>query len=1660
MVMLNNKCTIGARSALLSVCLFWVGIAPPVQAVENTSVLAADFISVPTISTPSAAPLVMLGMSVDHQLFVKAYSDYSDLDGDGIIDTTYLDRFDYYGYFNSDWCYSYGGSYFSPDNTAAGANGHTCNGSTQWSGNFLNWAAMTRIDVVRKVLYGGKRSTDNTTAPQTILERANLPPDVHAFAKVWDDNGRAFTPFNQAITLCNVSTSATGAPLIRVAKGDWHFWSATELKQCQWGPKATEPVEATDKLAEYNARVEVCKAGKDDGAAACRNYGTSKKPAGLLQRFGEQGELEFGLISGSYENKIKGGTLRKNISKIADPATTPPNILTVDEINLSTGQFTGVNGIISTINAFRISGYDYSASRYGDCSTHSITVNTFKTSTASDRQCRDWGNPLGEIYLEALRYFAGNTTPSTGFNANDSAIISGLANSPAWVDPMTADEKCANCAIILLSTGLNSFDQDQLASASDIPGLTGAATVNSKTDTVGKIEISGSASGSFSGTYLANGGVGIDRYCSAKTLTNLSDVKGVCPEVPNLEGGYQVAGLAYHGHIEDLRTAAGYDDDQTVETYTMALAESLPSFTVPVGGGSVNFLPTCESNTSSAAFADPNWQSCSLFDVKVEKLITDATTGKVVYGRYLFFWEDSLWGNDYDIDAIQRIEFCVGTFCNSNPIPTSSVAASAADPLALPLQGRFENSSAYADGGTPSPSMSSDEIMIVSSLPHVQAGNRIRASYSVSGITPQPSATPPLANGILTGTATDPKWSTKASGSYSCIFTGLGTCDTTNEPPRRTTRFAASTSSPAAALLNNPLYYAAKFGNFNDLDGDDTPLYQGNVADTREWDVRDVDGNLSPDGLPDSFFPVSNPASLESSLTRVLTNIIDRTASGTAAAVVANNTTGEGAIYQALYNPVINDELGNTVNWVGQLQAIFIDAQGNLREDADQDGVLDSCAIDPAIEVFFDTNANETRIRRYAHATCDKLAATATITVDDLENLGTIWDAREQLSVIADPTQQRVYTAQVNGTSAAGGRHIFTSLGGSAVAFEAATVSASNYNYWNTANAIEAQKVVNFIRGDNTIPGLRKRSVDYDGDGNVDIWRLGDIVHSTPVVAGQPRESHAQNYTDVSYASFQAAYKDRRQMVYVGANDGMVHAFNGGFWDPVTSAFKANNGTAVAHPLGAEIWAYVPFNLLPHLKWQTEVDYEHVYYVDGAPKIHDVNIFTPDSTHVEGWGTILVVGMRFGGTPVTVDADDNGIGVGTDETLRSAYMIFDVTDPELPPVLLAEITDPNLGLTTGVPTIVKERLPVAGAGFTAASVDSWILAFGSGPTDLATTTSTQNARLYAYDLVARALVSGFAPLVLSEANSFVGSLTSVDWDLDYLDDAVYFGIAGGSAAAATGKIKRVRLDASPWTVADFFVPPSGQPFISAPEAVKDGKGQQWIFAGTGRYYVTGDTGTTEQQAFYGIKDPLNIPASRDLVSVGSPAIATPVALTQSSLLNTTDIRVFTNAEITDTSGSPVVIASVTIPTFGALVSVVDQDFSGWFNNLDLTGPSTRNVNEPARVSNLVLWTEFSPANSSSCDAGDSFLRVKHFNTGTAAPFSPVGTNPSIVHNSADMVLTGVALGPGLSSAPIIHSGSGGITVITQGSTGAIGGDIVTLQPSQPGRQSWRQIFDF
>jgi hypothetical protein len=143
-------------------------------------------------------------------------------------------------------------------------------------------------------------------------------------------------------------------------------------------------------------------------------------------------------------------------------------------------------------------------------------------------------------------------------------------------------------------------------------------------------------------------------------------------------------------------------------------------------------------------------------------------------------------------------------------------------------------------------------------------------------------------------------------------------------------------------------------------------------------------------------------------------------------------------------------------------------------------------------------------------------------------------------------------------------------------------------------------------------------------------WRLGDIYHSEAIVVGPPRGVS----NDTTYQDFKAANATRKKVVYVGANDGSLHAFNAA---------------------GEEIWVWVPNNLLGKLRDQR---LGHQFYVDSSPTASDV--------YINGaWKTVLISGERQGG---------------------NYYFAIDITDPDNPKPLW-EFTHARLGETWSKPAI-------------------------------------------------------------------------------------------------------------------------------------------------------------------------------------------------------------------------------------------------------------------------------------------------------------------------------------------------------------------------------------
>lgn len=186
-----------------------------------------------------------------------------------------------------------------------------------------------------------------------------------------------------------------------------------------------------------------------------------------------------------------------------------------------------------------------------------------------------------------------------------------------------------------------------------------------------------------------------------------------------------------------------------------------------------------------------------------------------------------------------------------------------------------------------------------------------------------------------------------------------------------------------------------------------------------------------------------------------------------------------------------------------------------------------------------------------------------------------------------------------------------------------------------------------------------------DGSSTAKEWLLGPVDHSVPAIQippGKPRWYYGSAITDEEKSSFDTfieAYETRRTVAYVGARDGMLHAFDAGkfrWGDNPQTDVEENRGyflwegdtPAPNYGTGEELWAFIPANLIPRLK-NNKLGEDDQAYVDASPTIADV--------YVNGaWATVLLCAQGNGGDTVTC---------------------LNVTDPDNP-VFMWEFADPDL----------------------------------------------------------------------------------------------------------------------------------------------------------------------------------------------------------------------------------------------------------------------------------------------------------------------------------------------------------------------------------------------
>lgn len=427
------------------------------------------------------------------------------------------------------------------------------------------------------------------------------------------------------------------------------------------------------------------------------------------------------------------------------------------------------------------------------------------------------------------------------------------------------------------------------------------------------------------------------------------------------------------------------------------------------------------------------------------------------------------------------------------------------------------------------------------------------------------------------------------------------------------------------------------------------------------------------------------------------------------------------------------------------------------------------------------------------------------------------------------------------------GRAILTRGSTAGVAFRWTAINASQQADLNDDPATTA--VDNDGKGEARLKWLRGDSGNEGTGANLRIrsngFKLGDIVNSSPIFVGAPPA--LPDLETKPHSSFRSAYVNRREMVYVGANDGMVHGF-----DAAT---------------GQEKIAYVPSLLFSNLNKLTNPTYSHRYYADAAPTAGDAygNFTNVSNVCATGcWRTILAGGLGAGGKGVyaldITDPDGAVTAPNGDSGLSTALLKFDEGNASR--IGLWEYTDSasgDMGYVHGRPTIANVR--------NGSNTYDWAVIFGNGYNS-----DNENAALYIVNAVTGALIR---KIVLNPLYSGWGSTGNsnglsmpavVDTNGDFVADYVYAGDLRGNL----WKIDLTNTNPSNWDSAyksgndprPLFRAVDGggneQPITVQPEIGKhpDGQSGYMVYFGTGRYIATSDNqaSTSPIQTFYGIWD--------------------------------------------------------------------------------------------------------------------------------------------------------------------------------------------------------------
>ncbi len=572
-----------------------------------------------------------------------------------------------------------------------------------------------------------------------------------------------------------------------------------------------------------------------------------------------------------------------------------------------------------------------------------------------------------------------------------------------------------------------------------------------------------------------------------------------------------------------------------------------------------------------------------------------------------------------------------------------------------------------------------------------------------------------------------------------------------------------------------------------------------------------------------------------------------------------------------------------------------------------------------------------------------------------------------------------------------------------------------NINPDSTSNATDSkgEARVNYIRGNRSNEGTT--SGTFRTRSSV----LGDIVNSAPVIVKDAQYlaylADKIDGTSGDYYKFQQQVSARKEMIYVGANDGMLHGFNAS--------------------TGDEELAFVPKAVLPNLYRLTGQNYQsggHRYYVDGTPVVTDVYFGN-------AWHTVLIGSLRGGGR---------------------ALFALDVTDPDnIKP--LWEFTHDDLGFTFPQPVVARLH------------TGKWAVVTGNGYGNQSGATADK-AALFVIDVETGALVrevvvegdtakaNGLSAVRLADNDSdgiadyaYAGDLQGNLWRFDLFKATNTTTPASGNPFAPSVIGTAVATD----IVASYGAKPlfkaadaagAVQPITAPPSLIRhpSQKGYLVIF-GTGKYFEDsdGNVNTTLGHSVYAIWD--------RKTKAENTSTSTPPTITRSNLLEqqiqqqlTTNISGVTNESRTITQNAPKWYKD------NATADLNDSDVNHWGWRLDLQIGSTKAgemmINQMVARGQALIFSTLTPNDDPCKDGVEAWLYGINSSSGGRTTFSVFDMDGNGDVNSGDTYNNTV-----ISSRKLSSSSGFNLSGNTLFSTGE--SIVVDYGPTSSGRQSWQVI---